>query len=260
MIGEVRTRETMEHAINFSETGHLCLCTLHANNAYQAMNRVISFFPLEVRPMLLQDLSVSLKAVISQRLIKTVDGGRTPASTARPAMSASSRSSASPRQSVNLLRRLAVERRVVRAVGDVLPAADRAAVKRLPIDGRSVGQAAEDLGPVGVADQRHRDDERVRVVPAQRQRGLGSPGSARHVVSRADEIRARLGAGRHERDHLVACFDQQPRQLARLVGRDPSADSERNFHGEFQINGRFQMEDFRFARANRLAAPGGAQI
>jgi len=79
LIGEIRDIETMRMALTYALSGHLCLATLHANNAYQAMNRVISFFPLEVRPMLLQDLSVSLKAVISQRLVKTVDGGRTPA-------------------------------------------------------------------------------------------------------------------------------------------------------------------------------------
>ncbi|HUQ27040.1 MAG TPA: PilT/PilU family type 4a pilus ATPase [Usitatibacter sp.] len=79
LIGEIRDLETMRMALTYALSGHLCLATLHANNAYQAMNRVISFFPLEVRPMLLQDLSVSLKAVISQRLIKTTEGGRTPA-------------------------------------------------------------------------------------------------------------------------------------------------------------------------------------
>ena len=79
LIGEIRDLETMRMALTYALSGHLCLATLHANNGYQAMNRVISFFPLEVRPMLLQDLSVSLKAVISQRLIKTIDGGRTPA-------------------------------------------------------------------------------------------------------------------------------------------------------------------------------------
>ncbi len=79
LIGEIRDLETMRMALTYALSGHLCLATLHANNAYQAMNRVISFFPLEVRPMLLQDLSVSLKAVISQRLIKTVEGKRTPA-------------------------------------------------------------------------------------------------------------------------------------------------------------------------------------
>ena len=79
LIGEIRDLETMRMALTYALSGHLCLATLHANNAYQAMNRVISFFPLEVRPMLLQDLSVSLKAVVSQRLVKTVDGKRTPA-------------------------------------------------------------------------------------------------------------------------------------------------------------------------------------
>src|SRR5207237_2260442 len=79
LIGEIRDLETMRMALTYALSGHLCLATLQRNNAYQAVNRVISFFPLEVRPMLLQDLSVSLKAVISQRLIKTVDGGRTPA-------------------------------------------------------------------------------------------------------------------------------------------------------------------------------------
>src|SRR4051812_47257368 len=79
LIGEIRDIETCRMALTYALSGHLCLATLHANNAYQAMNRVISFFPLEVRPMLLQDLSVSLKAVVSQRLIKTTDGKRTPA-------------------------------------------------------------------------------------------------------------------------------------------------------------------------------------
>ena len=79
LIGEIRDLETTRMALTYALSGHLCLATLHANNAYQAMNRVISFFPLEVRPMLLQDLSVSLKAVISQRLIKTMAGGRAPA-------------------------------------------------------------------------------------------------------------------------------------------------------------------------------------
>src|SRR5215212_4827666 len=79
LIGEIRDLETMRMALTYALSGHLCLATLHANNAYQAMNRVISFFPLEVRPMLLQDLCVSLKAVMSQRLVKTLDGKRTPA-------------------------------------------------------------------------------------------------------------------------------------------------------------------------------------
>ena len=79
LIGEIRDIETMRMALTYALSGHLCLATLHANNSYQALNRVISFFPLEVRPMLLQDLSVSLKAIVSQRLIKTLEGGRTPA-------------------------------------------------------------------------------------------------------------------------------------------------------------------------------------
>lgn len=74
MIGEVRTRETMEHAIAFSETGHLCLCTLHANNANQAMDRIIHFFPEDRRPQLYMDLSLNLKAVVAQQLIPTPDG------------------------------------------------------------------------------------------------------------------------------------------------------------------------------------------
>lgn len=74
MIGEVRTRETMEHAINFSETGHLCLCTLHANNANQAMDRIIHFFPEDRRSQLFMDLSLNLRGVVAQQLIPTPDG------------------------------------------------------------------------------------------------------------------------------------------------------------------------------------------
>ena len=74
MIGEVRTRETMEHAIAFSETGHLCLCTLHANNANQAMDRIINFFPDDRRNQLFMDLSLNLKGVVAQQLIPTPDG------------------------------------------------------------------------------------------------------------------------------------------------------------------------------------------
>ncbi|MEO7014089.1 MAG: PilT/PilU family type 4a pilus ATPase, partial [Dokdonella sp.] len=74
MIGEVRTRETMEHAINFSETGHLCLCTLHANNANQAMDRIIHFFAEDRRSQLFMDLSLNLKGVVAQQLIPTPDG------------------------------------------------------------------------------------------------------------------------------------------------------------------------------------------
>ncbi|TCV94193.1 twitching motility protein PilU [Luteibacter rhizovicinus] len=74
MIGEVRTRETMEHAINFSETGHLCLCTLHANNANQALDRILHFFPEDRRQSLLMDLSLNLKGIVAQQLIPTPDG------------------------------------------------------------------------------------------------------------------------------------------------------------------------------------------
>ncbi len=74
LIGEIRHRETMEHAIAFAETGHLCLATLHANNANQAMDRIINFFPEDRRPQLLMDLSLNLKAVIAQRLVPTKDG------------------------------------------------------------------------------------------------------------------------------------------------------------------------------------------
>jgi len=69
LIGEVRERETMEHAIAFAETGHLCMCTLHANSANQALDRIINFFPEERRSQLLMDLSLNLKALVSQRLI-----------------------------------------------------------------------------------------------------------------------------------------------------------------------------------------------
>ncbi len=73
LIGEVRERETMEHAIAFAETGHLCLCTLHANSANQALDRIINFFPEERRAQLLMDLSLNLKGLISQRLIPLRD-------------------------------------------------------------------------------------------------------------------------------------------------------------------------------------------
>lgn len=76
LIGEIRTAETMEHAIAFAETGHLCLSTLHANNANQALDRIINFFPEERKQQLLLDLSLNLQAFISQRLIPTVDGKR----------------------------------------------------------------------------------------------------------------------------------------------------------------------------------------
>ncbi|HEX5489074.1 MAG TPA: PilT/PilU family type 4a pilus ATPase [Rhodanobacteraceae bacterium] len=74
LIGEVRTRETMEYAIHFSETGHLVLCTLHANNANQALERIVHFFPEEVREQLYMDLSLNLKGVVAQQLIPTPDG------------------------------------------------------------------------------------------------------------------------------------------------------------------------------------------
>lgn len=74
LIGEIRDRETMEHAIAFSETGHLCLGTLHANNANQALDRILNFFPEERHPQLLMDLSLNLKSVVSQRLIPKREG------------------------------------------------------------------------------------------------------------------------------------------------------------------------------------------
>ncbi|MEN3352042.1 MAG: twitching motility protein PilU [Betaproteobacteria bacterium] len=74
LIGEIRDTETMEHAITFAETGHLCLGTLHANNANQTMDRIINFFPEERRNQLLMDLSVNLRGIISQRLVRTEDG------------------------------------------------------------------------------------------------------------------------------------------------------------------------------------------
>src|SRR5665811_434097 len=74
LIGEIRDRETMEYAVAFSETGHLCLATLHANNANQALDRIINFFPEERRTQLLMDLSLNVKAFISQRLILKRDG------------------------------------------------------------------------------------------------------------------------------------------------------------------------------------------
>lgn len=76
LIGEIRARETMEHAINFSETGHLCLSTLHANSANQALDRIINMFPEERRPQLLMDLSLNVRAIISQRLLPKIGGGR----------------------------------------------------------------------------------------------------------------------------------------------------------------------------------------
>jgi twitching motility protein PilU len=79
LIGEIRDRETMQAAIAYAQTGHLCLGTLHANNSYHALNRAINFFPLDSRGALYMDLSVSLKAIVSQRLVKKKDGKLTPA-------------------------------------------------------------------------------------------------------------------------------------------------------------------------------------
>ena len=80
MIGEIRDRETMEHAVAFAETGHLCLSTLHANSSNQALDRIINFFPEERRQQLLMDLSLNLRGIVSQRLIATEGGkGRVPA-------------------------------------------------------------------------------------------------------------------------------------------------------------------------------------
>ncbi len=79
LIGEIRDLETMMAAIAYAQSGHLVVATLHANNSYQALNRIISFFPIENRGALLLDLASAIKAVISQRLIKAVSGGRCPA-------------------------------------------------------------------------------------------------------------------------------------------------------------------------------------
>jgi len=80
MIGEIRDRETMEHAVAFAETGHLCLATLHSNSSNQALDRIVNFFPEDRRAQLLMDLSLNLRAIVSQRLIPTLTGkGRVPA-------------------------------------------------------------------------------------------------------------------------------------------------------------------------------------
>ena len=76
MIGEIRTRESMEHAITFAETGHLVLCTLHANNANQAMDRILHFFPEDAKDQVLLDLSFNMRAIIAQQLIPSSDGTR----------------------------------------------------------------------------------------------------------------------------------------------------------------------------------------
>ncbi|MGQ0710503.1 MAG: PilT/PilU family type 4a pilus ATPase [Rhodoferax sp.] len=79
MIGEIRDRDTMSAAMAYAQSGHLCLATMHANNSYQALNRILSFYPVEVRPTMLGDLAASLKSIVSQRLLRTRVGARTPA-------------------------------------------------------------------------------------------------------------------------------------------------------------------------------------
>lgn len=79
LIGEIRDRETMTAALAYAQSGHLCLATMHANNSYQALNRILSFYPLEARAALLTDLSSGLKAIVSQRLLRGKEGGRVPA-------------------------------------------------------------------------------------------------------------------------------------------------------------------------------------
>lgn len=79
MIGEIRDRETMSAAIAYAQSGHLCLATMHANNSYQALNRILSFYPVEVRGTMLGDLASATKAVVSQRLLRTQAGVRVPA-------------------------------------------------------------------------------------------------------------------------------------------------------------------------------------
>jgi len=79
MIGEIRDRETMSAALAYAQSGHLCLATMHANNSYQALNRILSFYPVEVRQTMLGDLAAALKSIVSQRLLRTMTGARTPA-------------------------------------------------------------------------------------------------------------------------------------------------------------------------------------
>ncbi|HEX5806362.1 MAG TPA: PilT/PilU family type 4a pilus ATPase [Macromonas sp.] len=79
LIGEIRDRETMSLALSYAQSGHLVLATMHANNSYQALNRVLNFYPVEVRPSMLNDLASALRAIVSQRLLRTVEGGRVPA-------------------------------------------------------------------------------------------------------------------------------------------------------------------------------------
>jgi len=80
LIGEIRDRETMSAAIAYAQSGHLCLATLHGNNSYHALNRILSFYPVEVRPTMLGDLAAALRAIVSQRLLRTQQGNaRVPA-------------------------------------------------------------------------------------------------------------------------------------------------------------------------------------
>ena len=79
LIGEIRDRESMSAAIAYAQSGHLCLATLHGNNSYHALNRILSFYPVEVRATMLSDLSSALKAVVTQRLVRTAAGARVPA-------------------------------------------------------------------------------------------------------------------------------------------------------------------------------------
>ena len=79
LVGEIRDRETMSAAIAYAQSGHLCLATMHANNSYQALNRILSFYPVEVRATMLGDLAAALRAIVSQRLLRTVTGSRAPA-------------------------------------------------------------------------------------------------------------------------------------------------------------------------------------
>ncbi|GAB4117731.1 MAG: PilT/PilU family type 4a pilus ATPase [Sideroxydans sp.] len=79
MIGEIRDRDTLKHALIFAQTGHLCLSTLHANNSYHALNRIVNFFPYDARQSVLSDLAMCLRAVISQRLVRNVQGKQVPA-------------------------------------------------------------------------------------------------------------------------------------------------------------------------------------
>ncbi|MGZ3159611.1 MAG: PilT/PilU family type 4a pilus ATPase, partial [Burkholderiaceae bacterium] len=79
LIGEIRDKETMQAALAYAQSGHLVVTTLHANNSYRALNRIISFFPIETRDAMLSDLASTISAVVSQRLVPSVNGGRTPA-------------------------------------------------------------------------------------------------------------------------------------------------------------------------------------